>query len=89
MATKDEMRSDILTRRAALGVGALALSGRRVQAQAAKPDEIKVGIATYLSGPASVFGVPARRCRRIWNLSALRGSSAHQHFFSCLPLRLN
>ncbi|WP_210421893.1 ABC transporter substrate-binding protein [Bradyrhizobium nitroreducens] len=68
MSTKDEMRSDILTRRAALaalGVGALALSGRRVQAQAGKPDEIKVGIATYLSGPASVFGVPARQAAEL------------------------
>ncbi|TQF42624.1 branched-chain amino acid ABC transporter substrate-binding protein [Bradyrhizobium sp. UNPF46] len=43
----------------------MALSGRRVQAQAAKPDEIKVGIATYLSGPASVFGVPARQAAEL------------------------
>ncbi|MGY3364206.1 branched-chain amino acid transport system substrate-binding protein [Bradyrhizobium sp. GM2.4] len=68
MSTNDGMRSDVLTRRAALaalGVGALTLSGRRVQAQAAKPDEIKVGIATYLSGPASVFGVPARQAAEL------------------------
>ena len=45
----------------ALGVGSLALAGRSVQAQAAKPAELKVGIATYLSGPASVFGVPGRQ----------------------------
>ena len=25
-----------------------------------KPQEIKIGITTFLSGPASVFGVPAR-----------------------------
>ncbi len=25
-----------------------------------KPKEIKIGIATFLSGPASVFGVPAK-----------------------------
>jgi branched-chain amino acid transport system substrate-binding protein len=45
----------------ALGVGSLAIAGRTVQAQAAKPAELKVGIATYLSGPASVFGVPGRQ----------------------------
>ena len=52
------------TRRAALSalsVGGLALAGRRAQAQSGKPPELKVGIATYLSGPASVFGVPGRQ----------------------------
>lgn len=29
-------------------------------AQTGKPAEIKIGITTYLSGPASVFGVPAK-----------------------------
>lgn len=56
--------TDGLTRRTALGAlgaGALVLAGRTAQAQAAKPSEIKVGIATYLSGPASVFGVPGRQ----------------------------
>ena len=59
-----DQTSGHLTRRTALGalgVGALALSGRSVQAQAGKPAELKVGIATYLSGPASVFGVPGRQ----------------------------
>ncbi|SEO06097.1 ABC transporter substrate-binding protein [Palleronia pelagia] len=36
--------------------GALATAG---QAQD-KPDEITIGVATFLTGPASVFGVPAR-----------------------------
>lgn len=56
--------SEGLTRRAALGAlgaGSLVLSGRQIQAQAAKPAELKVGIATYLSGPASVFGVPGKQ----------------------------
>lgn len=46
-----------------LGIGGLALAGRPAHAQGAaqKPAEIKLGIATYLSGPASVFGVPARQ----------------------------
>ncbi len=59
-----DSRSDALTRRAALaalGAGGLALSGRSGQAQNTKPGEIKIGIATYLSGPASVFGVPANQ----------------------------
>ena len=51
-----------VTRRSVLGaVGGLALAGRRTQAQPSRPAELKVGIATYLSGPASVFGVPARQ----------------------------
>ncbi|WP_298954696.1 ABC transporter substrate-binding protein [uncultured Methylobacterium sp.] len=51
-------------REALVGAGAmggLLLAGRSAQAQGVKPQEIKVGIATYLSGPASVFGVPGRQ----------------------------
>lgn len=68
MTSKDFINTNGLTRRAALGAigaGALALSGRSVQAQATRPSEIKVGIATYLSGPASVFGVPARHAAEL------------------------
>ncbi|MDR3467575.1 MAG: ABC transporter substrate-binding protein [Xanthobacteraceae bacterium] len=57
-----------LTRReafAAMGVGALVLSGRLAQAQAARPSELRVGIATYLSGPASVFGVPGKQAAEL------------------------
>ena len=56
--------ADGLTRRAALlgaAAGGLVLAGRASQAQPRRPAEIKVGIATYLSGPASVFGVPGRQ----------------------------
>jgi branched-chain amino acid transport system substrate-binding protein len=68
MMNKDWMSTNALTRRAALGaigVGALALAGRRVQAQSPKPAEIKIGVATYLSGPASVFGVPAKHAAEL------------------------
>ncbi|MGE7416285.1 ABC transporter substrate-binding protein [Methylobacterium tarhaniae] len=59
-------RAGNVTRREALiGAGAagasLMLPGGAAWAQGAKPAEIKVGIATYLSGPASVFGVPGRQ----------------------------
>jgi branched-chain amino acid transport system substrate-binding protein len=53
-----------LTRRSALGAlgaGGLAIAAGPGIAQGARPAELKVGIATYLSGPASVFGVPARQ----------------------------
>ncbi|MFC3126055.1 ABC transporter substrate-binding protein [Pseudoroseomonas globiformis] len=53
-----------ITRRAALlgaAAGSLVLAGRPAQAQTARPAEIKVGIATFLSGPSSVFGVPGRQ----------------------------
>ena len=41
-------------------VGALALAGSGVAFSAEKPAELKVGITTFLSGPASVFGEPAK-----------------------------
>ncbi|HYZ34200.1 MAG TPA: ABC transporter substrate-binding protein [Crenalkalicoccus sp.] len=52
------------TRREALGgiglaAGSLLLPGGTARAQG-KPAELKIGITTFLSGPASVFGVPAR-----------------------------
>src|SRR5690606_37109564 len=40
-------------------VAALALSAGAVLAQE-KPAELKIGITTFLSGPASVFGVPGK-----------------------------
>ena len=43
-----------------LGVLALALAASTAFAQE-KPSELRIGITTYSSGPASVFGVPARR----------------------------
>ncbi|ARP95040.1 ABC transporter substrate-binding protein [Bordetella genomosp. 13] len=48
------------TRLAAL-LGATLLSAHALLAQAAdKPKELNIGISTYLSGSASVFGIPAR-----------------------------
>lgn len=42
-------------------LGTAALAGVCMAATAAdKPQELKIGISTYLSGSASVFGVPAR-----------------------------
>lgn len=35
-------------------------------AQITKPTELKVGITTFLSGPASVFGVPAKAAAELW-----------------------
>ena len=43
------------------GAAALAASLLAVPALAQdKPKELKIGITTFLSGPASVFGVPAK-----------------------------
>jgi branched-chain amino acid transport system substrate-binding protein len=63
------MTDDItLTRRKALAAaaagavsGTLLWPGGNAQAQAQKPAELKIGITTFLSGPASVFGVPSRQ----------------------------
>src|SRR3712207_8619400 len=35
-------------------------------AQEGKPAALKLGITTFLSGPASVFGVPARAAAELW-----------------------
>jgi branched-chain amino acid transport system substrate-binding protein len=62
------MSSGGFTRREALavvGAGTLALAGRTAQAQATKPAELKIGVATYLSGPASVFGVPGKQAAEL------------------------
>lgn len=45
---------------AAATSGSLLLAGGNAGAQQ-KPSELKVGITTFLSGPASVFGVPGRQ----------------------------
>ncbi|MBG7620001.1 ABC transporter substrate-binding protein [Herbaspirillum sp. AP02] len=45
-------------------VSALALAGA-VQAQS-KPAELKIGITTFISGPASVFGVPAKQAAELY-----------------------
>lgn len=44
---------------------ALSLAVLPAFAEVSKPTSIKVGITTFLSGPASVFGVPARAAAEI------------------------
>lgn len=44
-------------------VASLAMGGAIAQA---KPAELKVGITTFLSGPASVFGVPAKAAAELY-----------------------
>jgi branched-chain amino acid transport system substrate-binding protein len=44
--------------------GALAFGVTAAQAQ--KPTELKLGITTFTSGPASVFGVPAKAAAELW-----------------------
>lgn len=52
------MKRCVLTR--LLGASLLALGAVAAHAQAPKPGELKVGITTFLTGPASVFGLPAK-----------------------------
>ncbi|WP_235907943.1 ABC transporter substrate-binding protein [Siccirubricoccus phaeus] len=56
--------TEAITRRGAmlgaLTSGSLLMAGGNAGAQQ-KPSELRVGIATFLSGSASVFGVPARQ----------------------------
>ncbi|MDY7579143.1 ABC transporter substrate-binding protein [Herbaspirillum sp. RTI4] len=52
---------------------ALAFVQSSAQAQTAKPAELKIGITTFTSGPASVFGVPAKQAAEIY-LEALNAA---------------
>jgi len=53
-----------LTRLAALAASTLMMGA--VHAQTAKPAELKIGITTFMSGPASVFGVPAKQAAEMY-----------------------
>ena len=46
-----------------VAVSALAMNGALAQS---KPAELKVGITTFLSGPASVFGVPGKAAAELY-----------------------
>ena len=48
--------------RGLLGLGLLASA---VTAWAQKPAELKIGMTTFLSGPAAVFGVPGKAAAEI------------------------
>ena len=48
-----------------LTVGALALMASGAALAADKPEQLKVGITAFLSGPASVFGEPAKAAAEI------------------------
>ena len=50
------MSFQTILRNTILATSALTLGASALAAE--KPDKIKVGIATFLSGPASVFGQP-------------------------------
>ena len=60
---------DVSRRAAVLGAaasGALLWAGGAARAQSGqKPSELRIGITTFLSGPASVFGVPARQAAEL------------------------
>jgi hypothetical protein len=47
----------------ALAISTLGMTGALAQS---KPAELKVGITTFLSGPASVFGVPAKAAAELY-----------------------
>jgi len=61
--------TDVSRRAAMLGAAAsgalLWAGGEGALAQAGKPSELKIGITTFLSGPASVFGVPSRQAAEL------------------------
>ena len=76
-----------ITRRAALlgaaASGTLLLAGSGAEAQPQKPAELRIGITTFLSGPASVFGVPGRQAAEM-----LADDINRQGGIGGVPLRL-
>lgn len=49
-----------------LAAGLTVGSAFPLAAQAPKPDELKVGISTFTSGSASVFGIPGKEAAELW-----------------------
>lgn len=49
-----------------MAAGVSLLFSASAFAQTAKPAELKIGITTFTSGPASVFGVPAKAAAEQW-----------------------
>jgi branched-chain amino acid transport system substrate-binding protein len=56
--TRRQIMKMKISKKASVLLSALVLSGLTFAQQ--KPAEVKVGITTFMSGPASVFGVPAK-----------------------------
>lgn len=57
------MKFQTIARLLAGATTALAMAGAFAQA---KPTELKVGITTFLTGPASVFGIPAKAAAELY-----------------------
>ena len=63
---KDIFRNNWISRVGAVAAGVSLLFSASAFAQGAKPAELKIGITTFTSGPASVFGVPAKAAAEQW-----------------------
>jgi branched-chain amino acid transport system substrate-binding protein len=61
----DMMIKRVLTR-AFLALGTALVISPHLSAQNTKPAELKIGITTFLTGSASVFGVPAKDAAELW-----------------------
>jgi len=54
------------TLKALVAVAAATIGVASAQAQGAKPESLRLGITTFLSGSASVFGIPGKAAAEIW-----------------------
>ena len=55
-----------MTTKIVVAIATLLSTAVFAQAQSNKPVALKLGITTFLSGPASVFGVPAKAAAELW-----------------------
>ena len=68
----------------AAGFGAVLLPSTLSAQPAAKPAEFKIGVTTFLSGPASVFGVPSRKaCEMLVDQINQQGGQLHDVRLVC------
>ena len=54
------------TRLLAAGAGLLALAAAAVAQPSSRPAEIKLGMSTFMTGPAAVLGAPAKAAADLW-----------------------
>ena len=55
-----------LTRLLAMGASLFAMAAAAVAQPAARPAEIKLGMSTFMTGPAAVLGAPAKAAADMW-----------------------